>query len=501
MTSKSPRLSKSRVQSGAQCSLKLWYDCFEKQLATPVDDFQQIIFDSGTRVGLLAQARYPDGKPITAEYYETDLALEQTAEALRDASTPALFEPALIHNNVSARIDILQRSGDDEWDLIEVKSATKPKDVYLRDLAIQVWIARESGLPIRKAGLLLLNRAYTFDGKKLDLNQLFKFVDLTSDAIAMHDEVETLVASLQAELVKDQAPQIKPGEQCTTPYPCTYYAHCTKGLPTLQHPIENLPRLQAKKRQQLLDREIDEISDIPSDFPLNQTQARVRAAVISGDDWISEGLAAELANIEYPVHHLDFEAFMPSIPVFAGTHPYDAVPFQYSIHREEKSGEITHLEYLCTDGDDPHRELAARLVSDLGKRGSVCVYSSYERSVIKSVSVRLPDLRQELDALLPRIWDLLPIVQPALDPSPVIPSDLSFGYLSAELKSPVKIPILRLGKRPEMASSTMRSASAWSFVATSSLSVASRAILSSSAWMKRRSPSDGRPADPFASRV
>jgi hypothetical protein len=32
-------------------------------------------------------------------------------------------------------------------------------------------------------------------------------------------------------------------------------------------------------------------------------------------------------------------------------------------------------------------------------------------------------------------------VAPALDPSPVIPSDLSFGYLSAELKSPVKIPI------------------------------------------------------------
>jgi hypothetical protein len=31
---------------------------------------------------------------------------------------------------------------------------------------------------------------------------------------------------------------------------------------------------------------------------------------------------------------------------------------------------------------------------------------------------------------------------PALDPSPVIPSDLSFGYLSAELKSLVKIPIL-----------------------------------------------------------
>ena len=31
--------------------------------------------------------------------------------------------------------------------------------------------------------------------------------------------------------------------------------------------------------------------------------------------------------------------------------------------------------------------------------------------------------------------------RPASDPSPVIPSDLSFGYLSAELKSPVKIRI------------------------------------------------------------
>jgi hypothetical protein len=411
LTSKPPRLSKSRIQSGAQCSLKLWYDCFEKHLATPVDDFRQTIFDSGTRIGLLAQERYPGGKPITAEYYETDLALEQTAEALRDASTPALFEPALIHNNVSARVDILQRAGADEWDLIEVKSATKSKDVYLRDLAIQVWIARNSGLLIRNTGLLLLNRAYAFDGQNLDLNQLFKFVDLTSDAIAMHDEVETMVASLQAGLEKDEAPQVEPGEQCSTPYPCPYYAHCTKGLPALEHPVENLPRLSAEKRQQLLDREIDEISDIPSDFSLNETQTRVRAAVISGDDWVSEGLAEELANIEYPVHHLDFEAFMPAIPVFAGTHPYDAVPFQYSIHREEKSGEVKHLEYLCGDGDDPRRELATQLVSDLGKGGSICVYSSYERTVIKALSVRLPELQAELDVLLPRLWDLLPIVQ------------------------------------------------------------------------------------------
>ena len=411
MTGEVPRLSKSRVQSGAQCTLKLWYDCFEPQLATPVDEFQQIIFDSGTRIGLLAQERYPGGKLITAEYYETALALEQTADALLDASIPALFEPAFIHNNISARVDVLKHASADEWDLIEVKSATRPKDVYLRDLAIQVWIARGAGLPVRKAGLLLLNRAYVYDGKELDLDQLFTFIDLTSDAISMHDEVEALVASLQADLVKDEAPQIAPGKQCSTPYPCPYYAHCTTGLPALRHPVENLPRLHAKKLQELRDREIDEISDIPLDFPLNQTQARVRTAVISGGDWISEGLAEELARIQYPVHHLDFEAFMPAVPGFAGTRPFDAVPFQYSIHREEKSGELEHLGYLCTAGDDPHRELATRLVSDLGEHGSICVYSSYERTMIKMLSARVPELQPELRALLFRVWDLLPIVQ------------------------------------------------------------------------------------------
>jgi hypothetical protein len=54
--------------------------------------------------------------------------------------------------------------------------------------------------------------------------------------------------------------------------------------------------------------------------------------------------------------------------------------------------------------------------------------------------------REALRAALPPEYPVIffPFdAEPALDPSSVIPSDLSFGYLSAELKSPVKIPILR----------------------------------------------------------
>ena len=33
----SPRLSKTRYLSGCQCHLKLWYDCYERELETEVD--------------------------------------------------------------------------------------------------------------------------------------------------------------------------------------------------------------------------------------------------------------------------------------------------------------------------------------------------------------------------------------------------------------------------------------------------------------------------------
>jgi hypothetical protein len=411
LTNQAPRLSKSRVQSGAQCTLKLWYDCFERDLAPPVDEILQFIFDRGTDVGELAQERYAGGKLIEAMYYETDLAVEQTNEAISDPAVSALFEPAFIHRNVSARIDVLQRVEADSWDLIEVKSASNAKHVYVRDLAIQLWILQGAGLDVRRAGLLLLNKEYVYDGKQLDLGQLFTFVDLTSKALEMRDEVEALVESLQEVLAQDAAPQIEPGPQCRAPYNCPYHSHCTKDSVALEHPVRTLPRISAKKLSQLGALGVEEINDIPADFALNEAQARTRECVVAGKDWVSDGLAGALANIIYPVYHLDFETFMPAIPVYAGTRPFEQVPFLYSIHRETQNGDVEHYEHLCEGSDDPHRELAERLVADLGDRGSICVYSSFEAIIIKALARRLPDLAPALEAMVDRIWDLLPIIR------------------------------------------------------------------------------------------
>jgi len=64
---KVPILSKSRFLAGEQCHLRLWYSCFNRDLATPVSPAQQAIFDTGHEVGELATRLYPEGVLIREE--------------------------------------------------------------------------------------------------------------------------------------------------------------------------------------------------------------------------------------------------------------------------------------------------------------------------------------------------------------------------------------------------------------------------------------------------
>lgn len=58
--------------------------------------------------------------------------------------------------------------------------------------------------------------------------------------------------------------------------------------------------------------------------------------------------------MKWPLSFLDFEAAGLAIPLFPGTSPYDAIPFQFSCHvQKRRSGKLIHREYLNTDGSDP----------------------------------------------------------------------------------------------------------------------------------------------------
>ena len=399
-----PRLSKSKYVSGLQCHKRLYLEIHAPDLATDHDEETQARLDAGTDVGEVARRRFPRGVLVDCDHGNLTLALRRTEELLNNPRIPAIFEATLKFENVLVRVDILERIDGDRWRLIEVKASTRTKEVHLDDLAIQAHVVIGSGLRLEGIALMHLNRAYVYEGGNVDLDRLFVQQDLMADVMARLAEVPGRLVSMKTMLRESSAPDIEPDHHCHTPYVCPFWDHCTQ---------EKDPRwvfyLPGPKRtfEKLAEQGVHTIDAIPGGFKLSGTQQRMKDNV----EWIGPDLRAALQAVRYPVHHLDFEGFMPAVPLFPGTRPYQTLPFQWSNHTELEDGVVEHNEYLCADGGDPREELALALLQSLGREGSICVYSGYEWRILMDLADALPRLRRELSAVAVRLWDLLPIVR------------------------------------------------------------------------------------------
>ena len=115
------RLSKSKLQSHAQCAKRLWLELHAPQLAE-VDDASQLVFDRGNAFGEAVRTLFPDGELI--DTLDVREALDRTA-ALLDAFKAGqrkvpLFEAAFQFENVLVRVDVLEPQPDGRWRLIDV---------------------------------------------------------------------------------------------------------------------------------------------------------------------------------------------------------------------------------------------------------------------------------------------------------------------------------------------------------------------------------------------
>ena len=89
-----------------------------------------------------------------------------------------LFEPGFMPGRLFSRLDILVPAGDEDWDLVEVKSSTESKEVNYHDVSFQRHCCREAGIEINRCFLIHINNRYTRQGE-IDPKLLFKTVDIT----------------------------------------------------------------------------------------------------------------------------------------------------------------------------------------------------------------------------------------------------------------------------------------------------------------------------------
>ncbi len=406
---KIPMLSKTRYQAGSQCPLRLWHTCYNPELAAEISPVQQAIFHMGHRVGELATCVFPGGVLIQEDHLHHEEAVKTTSAAMENPKVKAIYEAGFLYDDVRVRVDVLQRLKNGKWNLIEVKSSTRVKDEYVPDTGIQYYVLKGAGLNIERVFLMHLNNQYVYDGKELDPQSLFSSADLTEEAHAYQEEVPENLADLKAMLANADPPVIPPSKHCNKPYGCDFWDYCTKDMP--KHWVMQLSGIAQNKLDELEAMGIYDIGDIPSDFPLTAIQDRIRACVVNNEAYIARELKDKLEGVRYPIHFLDFETLGLAIPRYAGTRPYQSIPFQWSDHIVHKDGKIEHGEYLCGEDKDPREELAVRLLGALGKKGSIFMYTNFEEKVIKDLAEQLPKHRRALLATLDRLVDLHKIIK------------------------------------------------------------------------------------------
>ena len=262
------------------------------------------------------------------------------------------------------------------------------------------------------------------------------------------------IHELRAMLNAPAPPLIQPSRHCKNPYSCNFLEYCTRNMP--EHWILELSGISQKKLDELEAMGIEGIRDVPDSYSLTALQERIKKCVVNKEEFISKDIEGELKNVIYPVHFLDFETVGPAIPCYAGTRPYQTIPFQWSDHLLTENGILEHKEYLCIDDKDPREEFAYTLLAALGKNGTIFIYTTYEKGIIEALAEYFPQLRSELLLIIDRFKDLCAIIRkhfyhPDFHGSfslksvlPTIVPDMDYGNLAIQEGNQASLEYLRM---------------------------------------------------------
>ena len=434
-------LSKSKLIAYRQCPKRLWLEVHQPDLREDSAS-TQAIFASGHKVGELAQQIFdPEGKGVlidmqalgiagaftkTSELVNTKPALpifEAGFSADKDGNGGAIaFADILLPNTVSDK----SSSDKPSWQMIEVKSSTSVKDYYRDDAAIQFHVATGSGVSLASIAVAVVDNKWIYQGDS-NYNGLLKTEDVTQESMAREAEVREWIKQAQGIVRLNAAPERDTGDHCSQPFPCGFYGHCSIEDGTasndVEHPIRWLPNAHSRALKALF---IDKTSapksmlDVPDDH-LSDIQLRVKKAHKSGMPYIDQGGLNRALKPHLPfkgksAYFLDFETVMQAVPIWKGTRPYQTILYQFSCHVEKSDGTMIHHEFLDTIGNDPRQLFAERLIDALGEKsggnnGPIFMYSSYERTQLRSLAEALPKHRAAILRIINRLVDLLPIVR------------------------------------------------------------------------------------------
>lgn len=420
--------------SARQCLKRAWLEVYRSELAV-TSARSQTALRAGRDVDVAARRIYgSNGAHFIELEGGFEAAIARTNDLLQQHVTEPVFEATLSVAGVLIRADVLQREGS-HWHLIEVKASTQIKEEHAFDCAIQFSVLQQAGINIAGINLAHVDNGFRYPG-----DGDYRGLLIESD---MQDAIEPLLPQVADHIavVRDTLsagePDISVGKHCFHPWECPFVAYCWPS--DTDFPVQDLGGSKAILGD-LVSEGFRDLRDVPA-ARLNERQRRIRTVTRSGCAELLPAAAREVALIGYPRYFIDFETISPAVPIWPGTRPYAALPFQWSCHFEPEPGDVRHAEFLDLTGDPPMRRVAESLIRVLGSNGAVLMYTPYERQVINHLIASFPDLEVPLSRITSRLVDLKAIVartyyHPGMHGSwslkavlPTVAPDLRYGDL------------------------------------------------------------------------
>ena len=396
-------LSKSRYCRGLQCKKMLWLE--NNKPEERIDINNDSILEQGNLIHEIA--RYLFGEHINIEYTENlSEMIKDTYRTIESYKDVIITEASFNYNKNFCSVDILKKDGD-KYEIYEVKSSTKVKDIYINDASYQYYVLTNLGLNVTKCSLIIINTDYVRNGS-IELAKLFLKQDITKEVISLQEEINNNIKEINKYLENETEPIDDIDLKCHSPYDCPFFKYCTRNLP--DNNIFNLADIQFKTKINLYKQGIYSYEQVLKETKNPKVKQQIEFELYDKEDYIDKKKINEfLKTLSYPLYFLDFETFAPPVPLYDGTRPFEKIPFQYSLYYYEKEGgELYHKEFLAEPGIDPRRQLAEQLVKDIPKNKCVLAYNmSFEKSVIKKLAESYPDLEEHLMNIHSNIKDLM----------------------------------------------------------------------------------------------
>jgi len=389
-------LTKSKFLNGLQCPRLLWFA--DKDKLPDISLHTQHLFNQGLEFEGYVKLLFKEGVDLGGLDFSENI--EKTEELINQKKT--IFQAGIKVDDFYCKVDILEFT-DDGWNICEVKASSSVKKEHYPDLAFQKFVCEKAGLKVNGCFVYYLNNEFVKNGD-IDPELLVLKEDVTENVnqeTGISENAENFL-----KLIKEQtAPESSIGKHCNTPYNCPLKSDCWSYLP--EYYVMQLTNWRVYWK--LFEDGILDIKDIPDGTKLNSNELIIKEAVIKNKTFIAKDkIKSFLDSLNYPLNYLDFETFDTAVPIFDSSRPWQKIPFQFSLHIQDKNGNIEHREFLADGNGDPRPKLLDSLRKSIPETGDVIVFHrSFEESRLNELARDFPEHNDWIQNVLSRVVDLM----------------------------------------------------------------------------------------------